>query len=146
MYQSGEWKRLKPRINSVGRWVVTLSKKLHEIGVAGLILEAFVGPAPQRMEACHFPDRDPTNCRLDNIRWDTSRANTNDQKLHGTLVGGERHGMARLTNSQVEQIRKLGGSMSQRDLGIMFNVVQSHVSNILNNKARTVSSNSGRGL
>jgi hypothetical protein len=28
-----------------------------------LVLAAFVGPCPPGMEACHFPDRDPMNCR-----------------------------------------------------------------------------------
>lgn len=42
-----------------------------------LVLEAFVGPCPPGMEACHFPDPNPANCRLDNLRWDTRSQNRN---------------------------------------------------------------------
>ena len=46
-----------------------------------LVLEAFVGPAPDGMEACHN-DGDPTNNRLDNLRWDTRSANNTDAVRH----------------------------------------------------------------
>ncbi|GJJ22261.1 NUMOD4 motif-containing HNH endonuclease [Mycolicibacterium mageritense] len=42
-----------------------------------LVLDAFVGPCPDGMEACHN-DGDRANARLDNLRWDTRSANTLD--------------------------------------------------------------------
>lgn len=47
-----------------------------------LVLEAFVGPCPPGMEACHW-DGDPTNNRVDNLRWDTPSANQHDKKHQG---------------------------------------------------------------
>lgn len=38
-----------------------------------LVLEAFVGPCPDGMQACHFPSRDTHDCAWRNLRW-TSRA------------------------------------------------------------------------
>ncbi|MDP9143661.1 MAG: NUMOD4 motif-containing HNH endonuclease [Actinomycetota bacterium] len=42
-----------------------------------MVLEAFVGPCPDGMEACHGPGGQPDN-RLVNLRWDTKSANAQD--------------------------------------------------------------------
>jgi hypothetical protein len=55
-----------------------------------LVLEAFVGPRPEGMQACHN-DGDPHNNALSNLRWDTPTANNADKKAHGTWQGGENH-------------------------------------------------------
>lgn len=47
-----------------------------------LVLEAFVGPCPPGMEACHN-DGDPANNSLGNLRWDTHLANMHDKVRHG---------------------------------------------------------------
>lgn len=66
--------------------------RLHVNGVGKtmyahrIVLEAFVGPCPDGMETCH-KDGDPTNNKLDNLRWDTSSENNLDQVRIGT------HGM-----------------------------------------------------
>lgn len=69
-----------------------------------LVLNAFVGPRPKGRECCHN-DGNPANNRLENLRWDTRRANTMDRELHGVAVRGSRHGCAKLTESQVLAIR-----------------------------------------
>lgn len=48
-----------------------------------LVLEAFVGPRPEGMEACHDNGIKHDN-RATNLRWDTHRANMEDQFRHGT--------------------------------------------------------------
>ena len=48
-----------------------------------LVMRAFVGPAPEGMEVCHR-DGDSSNPRLDNLRYDTHRANLLDAVSHGT--------------------------------------------------------------
>lgn len=57
--------------------------KAHHRLVHRLVLEAFVGPCPEGMEACHW-DGDPTNNRLENLRWDTRSENHRDAARHGT--------------------------------------------------------------
>lgn len=47
-----------------------------------LVLESFVGPCPDGMEACHN-DGNPHNNRLDNLRWDTHTENMYDVVRHG---------------------------------------------------------------
>lgn len=48
-----------------------------------LVLEAFVGPRPDGLEACHW-DGDAANNAVENLRWDTHVANEQDKKRHGT--------------------------------------------------------------
>ena len=59
----------------------------HAWYVHRLVLGAFVGPCPPGMESCHFPDRDPANNRLDNLRWGTHQDNMLDRDKHGSLNG-----------------------------------------------------------
>lgn len=48
-----------------------------------LVLTAFVGPCPDGMECLHR-DGDPTNNRVENLRWGTSSQNRLDSVRHGT--------------------------------------------------------------
>lgn len=69
-----------------------------------LVLEAFRGPCPKGKEGCHN-DGNPTNNRLENLRWDTHKANCADRVLHGTAARGERCGQSKLKESDVLTIR-----------------------------------------
>lgn len=67
-----------------GYWRVSLRKpgqNTHHL-VHRLVLEAFVGPCPEGMEACHN-DGDPGNAKLSNLRWDSSSSNNFDIVKHG---------------------------------------------------------------
>lgn len=57
---------------------VQLSRHVHT-----LVLEAFVGPRPPGMFACHENDI-PSDNRVENLRWDTPRANRLDSVRNGT--------------------------------------------------------------
>jgi hypothetical protein len=61
--------------------VVTLGGR-GSVRVHRLMLETFVGPCPDGMEACHHDD-DRRNNRLANLRWDTRRANQQDKLRNG---------------------------------------------------------------
>jgi hypothetical protein len=107
----GSWRDLKPTPQRKGHLCVCLSRdgKKYYRFVHRLVLEAFVGPCPPGMEACHFPDRDPANNRLDNLRWDTRQANHDDAVAHGTTAAtrGEKHCNAKLSEADVIEIRRL---------------------------------------
>jgi len=75
--------------------------------VHDLVLTAFVGPRPVGAEACHFPNRDPADCRLVNLRWDTRKNNHADKRAHGTDNRGERNLNAKLSERDVIRMRKL---------------------------------------
>jgi hypothetical protein len=86
-----------------------------------LVLEAFIGPCPHGMEACHWDGR-PENNQLSNLRWDTDLANQADSARHGTkrkppIFLGEKHHATTITEDDVKIIRGAGG---HRDaLGIL---------------------------
>lgn len=63
----------------------SLTKKVHR-----LVLESFVGPCPQEMEALHR-DGNKINCRLDNLHWGSRSQNCVDRVRHGV------HNQARKT-------------------------------------------------
>lgn len=72
-----------------------------------LVLEAFIGPCPDGMEARHYPDHDPTNNRLTNLQWGTPIANARDRDEQGRTARGSRSGGAKLKEEQIPVIRRL---------------------------------------
>jgi hypothetical protein len=72
---------LKIQTSKAGYSVVSLCRHgtAVQVYVHHLVLRAFVGECPEGMEACHFPDRDPANCKLSNLRWDTKVENEADK-------------------------------------------------------------------
>ena len=82
--------RKPSRCNSYGHLGVSLTRdgKVYSRRVHCLVLESFVGPRPSGAQACHAPDPDPTNNRLDNLRWDTPRGNALDRKPRSECRAG----------------------------------------------------------
>lgn len=76
---------LRPHLEKGGRLVVNLPRDGNGRTIRymhHLILEAFVGPRPTGMEACHENDIKTDN-RLENLRWDTRSANMFDRVRNG---------------------------------------------------------------
>jgi hypothetical protein len=94
--------------------------------VSRLVLEAFVGPCPDGMEACHFPDRTPSNNHLNNLRWGTGVENAADRETHGNTVKGEKFWSAKMTEWKVRRMRQLyeTGRYTIRKLGKKFGISQ----------------------
>lgn len=82
-----------PHLSKANRRTVVLSREATQrtVHIYRLVLEAFVGPCPAGMEACHT-NGDSSDDRLANLRWDTKSANAVDQIRHG------RHHEARKTH------------------------------------------------
>lgn len=81
----------------------TKSGKVSRPKVHRLVLEAFVGPKPAGLQACHA-NGIRTDNRPCNLRWDTYAGNLADRDRHGS-VKGERNGRAKLTAKDVADIR-----------------------------------------
>ena len=95
-----------------------------------MVLEAFVGPRPVDMHACHG-DGDRWNNRLSNLRWDTASSNQRDKIAHGTMARGSRNGYASLTESQVRFIKTmLGLGVGPTTLVRAFATSRNHVQQI----------------
>lgn len=102
---------LKPRIGLLGYLHVGLCKdgKVVQRKVHRLVLEAFVGPQPPNHYACHYPDPTPGNCALSNLMWGTWHTNFKHRAEQGTAgiaARNEQHGMAKLTQAEVNEIRR----------------------------------------
>jgi len=126
-------KILRPLWSQDGYKRAALSKdgKLHYFSVHRLVLEAFVGPCPPGMQACHN-DGKPINCYVNNLRWDTIKNNHNDKHKHGTVIYGERNGRVKLTENQIIEIRKLATQgYSTIELGEMFSVTHQNINRII---------------
>ena len=70
---------MAPQYHRLGYPRVNLGKngKPHKLEVSRLVLLAFIGPCPNGMEVCHN-DGNPSNNRLDNLRYDTHSGNMID--------------------------------------------------------------------
>lgn len=88
-----------------------------------LVLETFVGQAPDGREAAHNNGVQSDN-RLANLRWATPEENTSDKVRHGTVVSGVRHWAARLSADEASELREFDGSHSQaaRAFGVPYHV------------------------
>jgi hypothetical protein len=127
-----EGKVLTPRLHQFKYLKVSLSRKnvTYTRLIHRLVLEAFIGPCPSDMECCHN-DGNASNNRIDNLRWDSHRANMSDQTLHETSNRGERHGRAKLTEDQIFEIkRRLKAGELQREIAFDFEVSGPTVSRI----------------
>lgn len=93
---------------------VTLSKvvdgqQVYKVRfVHRLVLEAFRGPCPAGMMACHG-NGVPHDNRLENLRWGTPKENDDDKLRHGTYYRRwmcyKRRRSQKLTDDQIREIR-----------------------------------------
>lgn len=93
-----------PVVNLTSRGINGWKQRLHP--VHELVLVSFHGERPDGCEGCHG-DGDPTNNRAANLRWGTPGENQQDRVIHGTTNHGEMNGRAKLTLSQVKEIKRL---------------------------------------
>ena len=104
----GQWRQLRFANAGHGYQVVSLTNDSGRrmFYVHSLVLEAFVCPRPAGMQACHYPDQSPLNNSVGNLRWDTPLGNIRDKAENGTQPIGEKNPRAKLTSSDVVEIRR----------------------------------------
>ena len=129
---SDTWKPLKTfKTRNYVR--VGLSRDKHQrlFRVHRLVLLSFVGPAPEGMIASHN-DGQPSNNRLENLRWATFQSNADDRLMHGTLSRGESARHAKLRGLDVLEIRRLRTEGWKIDeLAARFGVGKSNIGAII---------------
>lgn len=106
-------------------------KKLFRT-IHNVILTAFYGAAPPGHVGCHN-NGDPAINDLWNLRWDTQAGNIADKFLHGTMLCGESHGCALLTEEKAVGIREkyATGTITQRKLAAEHGVHFATISEIV---------------
>lgn len=65
------------------------------------------------------------------LRWATHAENLADKLIHGTHNRGERHNFARLTETQVREIRAQRGLCPQVNLARMYGVSKGAIQNVM---------------
>jgi len=107
---------LRPNVN--GR-IVLSSRRFGKRTVHSLVCEAFLGERPDGFEIDHI-DGDPTNNHLANLEYVTHSENIFREYRSGRAPVGEKHLQAKLSNSQVSEIRS--SEDSHRSLARQFGV------------------------
>jgi len=81
--------------------------KTISVAVHRLVAKAFYGEPPEGCVVCHN-NGVKTDNRPENLRWDTPKSNNEDRRKHKTMPVGERHGMAKLKQADIDSIRGRG--------------------------------------
>lgn len=102
-----------------------------------LILLTFVGPCPEGMQIRHFPDQNPSNNKLENLRYSTPSENNMDKIVHGTMIHGSNIASSKLSEDDVLTIvRRYNNSSKSRgkktDLARDYGVTPTVIGGILN--------------
>jgi hypothetical protein len=120
-------KFLKGSFTHFGYRTVLLYNKVSRIRktVHRLIAETFYPLADFSLN-CNHKDGDKSNNHIDNLEFISARQNT--QHFYKTKKSG---GASVINQLQVRVIRKLKGSMTQRELAEIFGVCQMTISSVL---------------
>ncbi len=114
---------LAPALASSGYLTVRLrrsTRKYATLSVHRLVILAFVGPCPEGMEVRHL-DGDRRNNRLSNLAYGTRQVNALEKHEHGTMQCGDRHYLAKFTEADVLEIRRLRATgMIYREIAARF--------------------------
>jgi hypothetical protein len=112
----------------------TLMKPVHQ-----MVLETFVGPRPEGM-VCRHLDGNPSNNRLENLRWGTVQENMADMDRHGRRPpsSGELNPNAILTKSDIPLIRQaVERGESRADVAKRFGVSRPAIDRIVRKETWT---------
>jgi hypothetical protein len=109
--------------------------KVREIGVAHLVLRAFVGPRPFGCEPLHFPDPDLGNNHLDNLRWGRRGTSKLGRTLGPSLPlpkRGSNHVHSLLVEEDIPEIRSLyRGGVGYKEIAEKYEVNPETIRNVL---------------
>lgn len=103
--------------------------KRHRFYVHRLVLTVFVGPCPEGMECRHL-NGDASDNRLENLRWGTSKENSEDTARLGRKNRGDRNGMSKISDEVAVRIIGLYRSGMRvvdihRKIGVSYSIAYS---------------------
>ena len=105
--------------------------EIKRVLVHRIVAMTFHGECPDGMEVRHL-DGDRLNNSADNLMYGTRSENRQDSEAHGTAPNGKKHGMHKLSEDDVHQIRWAldTGVHTLRELEGMFGVEKTQLSRI----------------
>ena len=100
--------------------------------------EIYIGPIPEGLNVLHHCDTPPC-VNPAHLFLGTDRDNTRDMiakgRRHNSPAVGEQVGSSKLTEEQIQEIRRLYyPGVNQKELGLRFKVAQSAISKIVTKK------------
>lgn len=104
-------------------------KRCKHFYIHRLVAESFLENENGYKEVNHI-DCDKTNNSIENLEWCDRKRNLKHSYENGLKRQGELHGMSKLKNNEVEEIRRQFGIKTQKELAIEFNISQSTISAI----------------
>lgn len=131
----GQWHRLSGFVGRGDYLRVNLRRngKIEKRSIHRLVLDAFIGPQPE-LEARHGNANRQDN-RLTNLEWGTALENAEDRERHGHTLRGTNHGMAKLTENQVREVKALAGNgLSKTAIAARYGIGRTTLGHILNGK------------
>jgi hypothetical protein len=133
-----EWEQVRPFLRE-GTAVVCIRRngKQYCRTVASLVLRSFGVPQPPGCNALRFPDSDPFNNRLSNLRWAPKGIHLIGAKPNAPR--GEKCHLTKLTDEYIAKIRDMAqsGEFFLSEIAEQFGLSSvSYVSQIVKGKAR----------
>lgn len=116
--------------NAAGYGLVSCGR--HSKNASRIVCEIVRGAPPNaRAQAAHTCGRGNQGCVAPwHLRWASPAENQADRIGHGTDGRGERNAAAKLTHSQVHQIRALIGTSLHREIAAQFGITRQTVGDI----------------
>ncbi len=106
---------LKPYVMPNGYHQVKINGQKCYVHV--LVATFVIGGKPSPAHEVAHNDGNKGNNRASNLRWATRSDNHMDKVAHGTMLRGEKHSMAKLTEEKVLEIRRrVSAGERQKDL------------------------------
>ncbi len=102
--------------------------------VSRILCEIANGPPPKgRIHAAHTCGKGKQGCvNKNHLLWKTPKENALDKVKHGTSPIGEKNPKAKLTYSQIFEIKEMLGHLNQDEIALRFSVSPQTISAIKN--------------
>jgi hypothetical protein len=116
------------------RVTLSMGRVTKRFMVHRLVAEQFIGESPTDAHMVNHIDFNPSNNRADNLEWVTMQGN-HDHSI-ARHPRGISHGMNRLSEDQVREIRKLhAAGVTTIALGKQFSISQAHAHRIVSRQS-----------
>lgn len=111
--------------------------KTRTIRIHVLVAKAFLGPRPEKNQIAHL-NGDPTDNRLENLKYCTPKENESHKYTHGTRGLGELATNNKLTNKCVLKIREMASQkIPHKQIAKKFKISEKYVGEVFNRRKWT---------